>query len=321
VSTNPAVTVVVPTRNRREMAVVTVRDALRQRDVDLEVIVVDDGSRDGTGAALLALGDDRLQILSHSRSLGQAVARDNGLAAARGEWVAFLDDDDRWAPVKLRRQLDAAARADADFVYTDAVIADTDGRVQDYLRAPNADTLRGYIRRHNAIPAGSSNVLARTDLLRRVGGFDPALTHLADWDLWIRLTEAGRPAMCPEPLVAYILHGQNIHLQQSDILREARHLDAKHRSSSLPGRVDRAALHAWAGWAHLRRDRPLSAARHYLLAAVRSGRSGYLPAVASALLQHLRLRTPAARGHTSPDWLLNGDQVAAGCGRPATMSE
>src|SRR4051794_5362751 len=303
------------------MVLVTVKDALRQRDVDLEVIVVDDGSQDGTGAALLALGDDRLQMLSHSRSLGQAQARDNGLAAARGEWVAFLDDDDRWAPVKLRRQLDAAARADADFVYTDAVTADAHGRVQDYLRAPDPDTLRGYIRRYNAIPAGSSNVLARTDLLRRLGGFDPALTHLADWDLWIRLTEAGRPAMCPEPLVAYILHRGNIHLQQSDIAREARHLDAKHRSSSLPGRVDRAGLQSWAGWAHLRRDRPLSAAWLYLLAAARGRRSSYLPAVASALLQHLRLRTPPARGLASPDWLLEGDQIAAGRGRPATMSE
>ena len=320
-SPNPAITVVVPTRDRRQMVVATVQDALRQRDVDLEVIVVDDGSQDGTEAALLALDDDRIYIFSHPRSLGQALARDSGVAAARGEWVAFLDDDDRWAPDKLRRQLDAAALAGADFVYADAVTADANGRVQDYLRAPNPDTLRNYIRRHNAIPAGSSNVLARTDLLRRVGGFDAALTHLADWDLWIRLTEAGRPARCPEPLVAYILHGGNVHLQQADIAREARHLEAKHQRSSLPGRVDRAVLHAWAGWAHLRGDRPLSAARLYLLAAMRSGRRGYLPAVASALLQHFHLRTPPDRGLTSPDWLVEADQVVAGRGRAATMSE
>ena len=66
-----------------------------------------------------------------------------------------------------------------------------------------SQVLRRRIRARNVIPAGSSNVVARADLLRRTGEFDPSLTHLADWDLWIRLAEAGRPAACPEPLVAY----------------------------------------------------------------------------------------------------------------------
>jgi glycosyltransferase involved in cell wall biosynthesis len=284
--------------------VTTVRDLFSQRAVSLEIVVVDDGSVDGTFEALQALHDPRVRVIRHERALGQARARDSGVAAARAEWVAFLDDDDRWSPDKLRRQLDAAAAADADFVYCTAVTANLEGRVFDYLLAPDPQKLHRYIRAYNVIPAGSSNVLARAELLKRVGGFDPALTHLADWDVWIRMTEAGQAAVCPEPLVAYILHETNLHLDQSDIAAEVRHLRAKHIHSSLPGELDRAALDGWSGWAHQRRGHSLKAARFYLRAALRGRRATYLPAVVSALLQHFRLRNPTVRDLAAPDWLV-----------------
>jgi len=285
------------------MVVATVRDLLHQREVALEVIVVDDGSRDGTSAAIAALTQPGVRLVRHQRALGQSAARDSGVAAATAEWVAFLDDDDRWAPDKLRRQLDVAAAADADFVYTAAVTTDSAGRVREYLEAPDPEALRQRIRARNVIPAGSSNVLARTSLLRRVGGFDPELTHLADWDLWIRLAEAGRAAACPEALVAYVLHDGNIHLAQSQLSAEARHLKAKHAESTLPGQLDRADLDAWAAWASLRRGHELTAAGQFALAALRGRRPGYLPAMVSALLLWARLRAPKEVHLAPPDWL------------------
>jgi hypothetical protein len=162
------------------------------------------------------------------------------------------------------------------------------------------------------IPAGSSNVVARTDLLRRIGGFDPALTHLADWDLWIRLTEVGRAAACPEPLVAYVLHEGNIHLNQSDLAAEARLLASMHAHSSLPGTLDRADLYSWAAWTQLRRGRNLEAAGLFALAALRSGRPGYLPAMVSALLQRAGLWKPKPRELAAPDWLVPRDAGATG---------
>lgn len=299
----PDVSVVVPTRDRRDMVVATVQGLFDQRDVSLEVVVVDDGSLDGTNEALAALNDPRVRVVRHDQARGQAVARDSGVAAARAEWVAFLDDDDRWAPDKLRRQLDAAAAIGADFVYATAVTVDSQGRVRDYMTAPDPQTLRLRIRARNMIPAGSSNVLARAELLRQVGGFDPVLTHLADWDVWIRLAERGRPAACPEPLVAYVLHEGNIHLEQADIAAEARHLKAKHAGSSLPGSLDRADLDGWAGWTQQRRGRHLPAARLFALAALRSRRPGYLPAMVSALLQRAGLWAPKVRELPPPDWL------------------
>ena len=299
----PVVSVVVPTRDRRDLVLATVADVFAQRDVALEIVVVVDGARDGTREALAALGDPRVRIVSHEPARGQAAARDAGVAAARGEWVAFLDDDDRWAPDKLRRQLDAAAAADAEFVYAGALLCTPNGRVLGYLDAPEPATVHGAIRARNVIPAGSSNVLARTALLRRVGGFDPALSHLADWDVWIRLAETGRPAACPEHLVAYVLHEGNLHLAQSAIAAEARHLRAKHAHSRLPGTLDRADLYSWAGWAQLRQGRHLSAARLFGLAAIRGRRPGHLPAVASAVAQRLGRRIPEVREYPAPDWL------------------
>lgn len=302
-SARPAVTVVVPTRDRQALVVATVLRLLEQREVALEVVVVDDGSKDGTSAALAALGRPEVRLVRHERSRGQSAARDSGVAAARGEWVAFLDDDDRWSRDKLRRQLETAEAAGADFVYAAAVTADPAGHVRDYMPAPDPEALRRRIRARNVIPAGSSNVLVRTSLLRRVGGFDPELTHLADWDLWIRLAETGCAAACPEPLVAYVLHEGNIHLAQSDLAAEARHLKAKHAHSTLPGVLDRADLDAWAGWASLRRGAYIRAAGLFGLAAVRGRRPGYLPAMLSALLRWARLWTPEEAELPPPDWL------------------
>jgi glycosyltransferase involved in cell wall biosynthesis len=102
------VSVVLPTRNRRALLAATLRTVFRQRDVSLEVIVVDEGSTDDTPAMLAALPDARVRVLRHETPRGVSVARNHGATEARGEWLAFLDDDDLWAPDKLSRQVQAA---------------------------------------------------------------------------------------------------------------------------------------------------------------------------------------------------------------------
>ncbi len=103
------VSVIIPTRNRRQLLELTLRSVLWQRDVDFEVIVVDDGCTDDTPQMLRDLRDPRIRTVRHERSQGVSAARNHGIAEARGEWVAFLDDDDLWAPDKLTQQLDALA--------------------------------------------------------------------------------------------------------------------------------------------------------------------------------------------------------------------
>ena len=197
--------------------------------------------------ALEALGDPRVTVLRNASSRGVAGARNRGIERAAHPWIAFLDDDDRWSPDKLRVQLERAQAEDADFVYTAGLaVAAGDGRVLWTSPAFPPEELRREIRSRNVVFAGSSNVVARTELLRRLGGFDESLHHIADWDLWIRLTEAGRPAACPEPLVAYVVHETNMHRTAiASAGREGRLLRAKHAHSSLPGRFDPVVFRGW----------------------------------------------------------------------------
>src|ERR1044071_6101497 len=102
------VSVIVPTRNRSSLLSKTLRTVLRQQDVELEVIVVDEASTDGTAALLATLGDARVRVIHHDRPRGVSAARNHGADEARGEWLAFIDDDGLWAPDKLAQQINAA---------------------------------------------------------------------------------------------------------------------------------------------------------------------------------------------------------------------
>jgi glycosyltransferase involved in cell wall biosynthesis len=107
----PAVSVVIPTYRRPDLVSRAVTSVLDQTMDDLEVIVVVDGRDDATCAALNAITDSRLRVHVPDRHLGNADARNAGIALARAAWVAFLDDDDAWFPTKLERQLPIAERA------------------------------------------------------------------------------------------------------------------------------------------------------------------------------------------------------------------
>src|ERR1700687_3739953 len=108
---NPTVSVVIPTRHRPELVVRAVRSALGQTFRNLEVLVVIDGPDLATAGALREVRDPRLRLLQLSQSVGGAGARNEGVKAAGGEWVAFLDDDDEWLAVKLDRQLQIARQS------------------------------------------------------------------------------------------------------------------------------------------------------------------------------------------------------------------
>lgn len=221
---------IVPTRNRRRELARAVSSALAQNDVLLEVIVVDDGSSDDTPEWLReAALDPRVRPLRNDTALGPAAARNAGLAGASGKWSAFLDDDDFWAPDKLRAQLDAAERAGAGFVYSATLVVNEDLVPLGVDPPPVADGRLRDLLRHNSIPGGCSSAMATTESVRRVGGFDEQLRVLADWDLWLRLADV-RGAATREPAVAYVEHSGGMHVTQARAtLDELAYMREKHR--------------------------------------------------------------------------------------------
>ncbi len=187
----PSVSVVLPTHNRRTTLVAAIESVLAQSWSDLELIVVDDGSTDGTGEVLQAVDDDRLRVCRLARRSGAPVARNVGIDMARGRHVAFQDSDDVWRRDNLRIQVDALDAADTDVavVYGTIVRHRARGpiRIPASMPPPSGD-LSGCLPVENVI--GLPAALVRAEPLRSVGGFDPELPRFQDWDLWLRL--AGR---------------------------------------------------------------------------------------------------------------------------------
>jgi glycosyltransferase involved in cell wall biosynthesis len=268
----PEITVVIPTRNRWPLLSKTLAGALAQEDVAHEVIVVDDGSTDETAARLAEMNEPRVRTFRNERAHGVAEARNRGIAAARGEWVAFLDDDDLWAPRKLAEQLRAGSSPDTVLVYTAALVLDESMAVVEVLDAPEPDDLLRRILPGNFIPAGASNVMARTDAVRKVGGFEATLSQFADWDLWIRLLQLGPAAACAEPLLGYIQHPDSMLLTSGtrELRGEFDLMIERHRgvTERLGVDFDRAGFERWVAWGASRGGLRFRAGLGYLRAAL-----------------------------------------------------
>jgi glycosyltransferase involved in cell wall biosynthesis len=308
----PAATasVVVPTRDRWRFVRQAIDAALAQEGVEVEVVVVDDGSQDETPGRLADLGDPRLNVIRHNPSVGVAAARNTGIAAARGDWIGLLDDDDLWSPLKLKTQIGAAAAAGAEWAYAASIVVDELRRpVRLSMLPPDPSRVLQELLRRNVMPAGSSNVIATARLLRELGGFDERLHQLADWDLWIRLAAAARPAACSEVLVAYTEHSRNMLVQSSHaLIDELDYIESKHRalSAQAGSRVDRRAIWRWVAWAQRRAGRRGSAVSTYCRAAVAERSPGDLVRAAATLLGERAMRgvrSPPGAQLPKPDWL------------------
>ena len=257
----------------------TLNTVLRQQGASLEAIVVDDGSTDDTAERITELADRRVRLVRHDAPLGVSAARNSGIDVARGRWIAFLDDDDLWAPTKLSAQLDAASDAGATWVYSGCVKIDTHQRIIGGAPPPTPQALTNTLRSLNPVPGGCSGVVVARTALSAVGVFDPELSNLADWDLWIRLGETGAPACVVAPLVAYRLHGGQASLDVDLIVREAELITRKHGLT-----LDRGQFHHYLAHKCLLGGRRRGALKHFSLAAIH----GEVQPVASVFWSMLR---------------------------------
>lgn len=182
----PMVSVIIPTHNRAAFLKKAIDSVLGQSCRDYELVVVDDGSSDGTAELLASYGDRIISVRQENR--GPSAARNLGIARARGEFIAFLDSDDWWHPDKLALQLCAMEEEPGFLISHTQEVWYTTGRL-----LPQKKKHRKY---HGDIfdrclpicSVSLSTVMARRELFERVGLFDESLPCCEDYDLWLRVS-------------------------------------------------------------------------------------------------------------------------------------
>jgi glycosyltransferase involved in cell wall biosynthesis len=304
----PVVSVIIPTHDRRELLSLTLRSVLRQRDVDFELLVVDDGSSDDTSELVHEVHDPRVRLLRHEVALGVSAARNHGIEEARGRWVAFLDDDDLWSPQKLSLQMDALRDGGLRWAYAGTVEISMDNRVFDGRPPFTPEEIMRGLTIRNMVHAGSSNVVVEKRWLPHPV-FDGSLHHSPDWDLWIRLARQGPPACVARPLIAYRLHPGNESLDLEGMFAEADEIERRYG-----GPVDRAQFYRYLGTLSLKTGWNRQALRYYRRATKMGdgsyGGTEYLLDVWEVISEALRAR--AARiGIRIPSLRWRGDKHRA----------
>lgn len=212
----PAVSVVIPTYNRRQFVPAAIDSVLAQSFRDFEIIVVDDGSSDGT-AELLARDYPAIRTIVLPANGGRSMARNVGWAMARGDYVAFLDSDDLWQPDKLARQVPLFADPQVVLVHGWVGKVDIAGRPlttetaaleREFALAARRGYGYGGITR-TWCRMYTSAVVLRRPLLQTTGGFDPRLSNFEDWDMLWRVARSGTVATVEETLVLHRAHPDN----------------------------------------------------------------------------------------------------------------
>lgn len=201
----PTVSVVIPAYNVAWCVRKAVDSVLAQDWRDFEVVVVNDGSTDDTAAVLATYGH-AIRVVDQPNG-GMSNARNAGIRAARGEFIAFLDADDWWLPAKLGRQVALMReRPQLGFCSCAARVEDVEGRLVSLWQCPQwQGTLLAYLfQGGTSVPGSCSAVVARRDLVLAAGGFDESLRGAEDPDLWIRLAAITEYACIDEPMVVIL---------------------------------------------------------------------------------------------------------------------
>jgi glycosyltransferase involved in cell wall biosynthesis len=186
---------------------------LTQTFQGFELIIVDDASTDGTGGVARSFqrADPRVHYLKHMENQGASAARNTGIAIAKGEFIAFLDDDDEWLPSKLDEQLAVFRSSSVEnlgLVYCGAILVDAaTGKELGWMPATKRGNLVGELLKGNCISGGGSTAVVRRQVFDQCGTFDTAallaLGPSEDWDMWLRIAHTFGFDFASEFLVRY----------------------------------------------------------------------------------------------------------------------
>jgi glycosyltransferase involved in cell wall biosynthesis len=221
------------------------RSVFDQTFRDMEILVVDDASEDGTRRMMEASSDPRVRYLRQAAPRGGAAARNAGIRSSLGTYIAFLDDDDEWFPRKLERQmaLFRSSPFSPGVVYASYLVVERESErvVGRKIAEKRGDLSRELLERNEL--GGTSCVVARKDALEAAGLFDESLPSFHDYDLWIRLAPLVRFDCVEEPLSKYYVHDNRIWRNYDALDRGLVRMLEKHgRSASLRRNLGRQSI-------------------------------------------------------------------------------
>lgn len=224
------VSVIIPTYNREATIGAAIQSVLWQVGSEIELIVVDDGSRDGTRGVVEGFSDPRVKLISLDENRGANHARNIGWRHARGKWVAFQDSDDIWHPDKLAVQMEAISRRPSAAGCFSAFVRCGLGYA---ARVPSFDIHEGdgladQILHENFV--STQTLVVSRDALEEAGGFDETLPRFQDWDLAIRLLQRRPLCYVPQPLVTVIDSDDSISHDPQKLVDAFRYVHCKYAS-------------------------------------------------------------------------------------------
>jgi glycosyltransferase involved in cell wall biosynthesis len=266
----PKVSVIIPTYNRAHVIRRALHSVLRQTYENLEVIVVDDASTDNTVDVVASIHDERIVFLQQKNRRGAAVARNIGIQAATGDFVAFQDSDDEWLSEKIEKQMAMmlSANVSIGLVYTGFLRFEN--KTATYFPSKNVKMKSGRILGSLLIGnfVTTQSVVVRKDCLTQVGLFDEQLPRLQDWELFIRLAGLYEFTCIDEPLLIVFHTPQSITSDNTLFPIALKILLEKHEKQFL--------------------SYPIVLAKHYLMLSLLTFKTAYFVNAVRYLLRSMR---------------------------------
>lgn len=226
--TRSLVSVVVPTFNRRAHVLQALESVFAQTYTPIEVIVVNDGSSDDTSQWLTPLRDQGRVIYLEQPNRGLAHARNNGISAAQGEYVAFLDDDDLWPKDKIAWQVAYLASHPEVGVIGGSYVPFADNSPPGQPEAVTERTFSFEDMFSGSPFTSPGQTLVRHSVLNEVGGFDPSIWAVDDLDMYMRLARQTQVKLLPELALFYRLHPNNMSKRLLPMMRNGKKVLEKH---------------------------------------------------------------------------------------------
>ncbi|MFQ6113124.1 MAG: glycosyltransferase family 2 protein [bacterium] len=197
----PKVSVILPVYNEEKWVSSAINSILNQTLADFEFLIINDGSQDNTEEVVRSFSDSRIKLINNEKNLGLAQALNKGLFMALSSYIARIDADDLALPTRLEKQVKFLEENPEVAVLGTAAYHNDEIRKEKFIRIPPTDDHEIKSEMVKYVPLEHSSIMARTSVLKEMGGYDDHYDDIEDLELWIRIGRENKLANLSEPLI------------------------------------------------------------------------------------------------------------------------